>query len=196
MMPLSGGEFIRDDQHAFQFFEAGEVLVDALDDFFVQRLYLGIGDQFGARGEPNVVSACPVFQQSEVGRNHHRWKFTPFAEDGGDSHEGIQLQGIFDGLGRDKFSAGSFDEIFLAVGDRQVAVGIDVADVPSLEPAVYQSGFRFFRTVPVAFENRGPAHQNFAVFGNADFNVGQSFADGSDAVIDRRVDRDDRARSP
>ena len=49
----------------------------------------------------------------------------------------------------------------------------------------------FVRAIPVAFENRGTAHQDFAIFGNADFQIRHHLADGADAMIHGRVERDD-----
>jgi hypothetical protein len=57
-------------------------------------------------------------------------------------------------LGRDEFSAGSFDEIFFAVGDGEISIGVDVADVAGLEPAIGQGIGGFFGAIPVAFETR------------------------------------------
>ena len=41
-------------------------------------------------------------------------------------------------------------------------------------------------------EHRWSAHQDFAIFGNANFQVRQSLAHRPDAVVDRRIHRDDR----
>ena len=54
---------------------------------------------------------------------------------------------------------------------------------PVLNQPSFKCGLGFFGTVPIAFEHRWAAHQDFAVFGDADFEVGQNLADGSDAVV-------------
>ena len=84
---------------------------------------------------------------------------------------GIELERVLDRLWRDEFSAGGLDQVFLAVGDGKISIGVDVADVAGLEPAIFQSGLRFFGAIPVAFEDRRAADENFAVFGDADFEV-------------------------
>jgi hypothetical protein len=48
---------------------------------------------------------------------------------------GVELERILDGLRRDKLSARSLDQIFLAVGDGKISIGVDVADVAGFEPA-------------------------------------------------------------
>jgi hypothetical protein len=54
---------------------------------------------------------------------------------------------IFDGLRRNEFSAGRLDEILLAIGNGKKAVGIEVADVARLEPAVDESVSCFVGTL-------------------------------------------------
>ena len=69
----------------------------------------------------------------------------------------------------DELAARGFDEFFLAVGDREISIGVDVTDVSSLEPAVLEGVLGFFGTIPVCLEDGGAADQNFAVFGDANF---------------------------
>ena len=68
----------------------------------------------------------------------------------------IQFQGILDRLRGDELPTGSLDQVFLAVRDREISVGIDVADIARLEPAVLQRRFRLLRTIPVALNTDGP----------------------------------------
>ena len=67
-----------------------------------------------------------------------------------------------------------------------------MADVSGFEPAVEKSVLSFLRTVPISFEDGRAAHQNFAILGDADFEVRQNLAHRSNAVMDGRVDGDHR----
>ena len=139
-----GGEFVRHQHHAFEFFEASQILIDGFHDSFVEALNFRICDQSPPRTKRNAIGARPLFQQRKIRRYDHRGKFAPVAEDGRDSDQRIELQRILDRLRRDEFSARSLDQIFLAIGDREISVGVDVANVAGLEPVSrrMQRGFR------------------------------------------------------
>ncbi len=119
----------------------------------------------------------------EVWGDDDRWEFPPVANDRSDSDERMQLQRIFDGLGRDEFSAGGLNEIFFSIGDGQISVGVDVADVTGLEPIALERGAGFVRTIPVALENGWSADQYLSIFGDANFEVRHDLAHSADAVI-------------
>ena len=126
----------------FSFSKRARFCVDALDDAVVERLHLGMGDQFRARSEGNIVCPRPFFQRSKVGGDDDGGELALVAKDGGGTDERIQLERILDRLRRDKLAAGSLDQILLAVGDREISIGINVADIASLEPAIDQRGIR------------------------------------------------------
>src|ERR1039458_4687747 len=140
-----GGEFVRDEENAFQLFESREILIGIFRDCFIKYLDLRVGDEFGARRESYVVFAGPVFQQREVRRDDDKSKLAFVANDGRVSDQGVEFQRVFNGLRSDELSARSFYEFFLAIGDGEISIGIDVADVAGFEPAI-EKGVLSFRS--------------------------------------------------
>ena len=106
---------------------------------FIERLHFWIRNQFGAGEKGISFSRAHCFQQGEVRGDQNGGEFALVAEDGGDSDQRIQLQRILDRLRRDEFSAGGLDQVFLAIGDGEISIGVDVADVAGLEPAIRPS---------------------------------------------------------
>src|SRR5229473_980890 len=160
-----------------------------------------MGDQLVPRSESNVVRLGPVFERNKVGGDDDGGELALVAQDSDSADEGIQFQGILDWLGSDEFSARSLDQILLAIGDRQISIGVDVTDIARLEPAAFRVAVfgeinkgvpRFFRTIPVALKNGGAAHQDFTVLGDADLDVRKNLAHGSDAMVDWSVHSDHR----
>ena len=136
---VGGGKFVRHEDDFLQLFKAGEVAINVLDDALVKCLHLGMRDQFGPRLEGDLIVPRPIFQQGEVRRDQDGRELALVADDDGLGDQCIVLQGVLDGLGSNKFSARSLDQIFLAVGDGQKSVSIEIADVPGLEPAIDES---------------------------------------------------------
>ena len=54
---------------------------------------------------------------------------------------------------RYKLSAGCLDQIFLAVGDRQKSLAVDIADVSGFEPAILKGSLRFIGAIPISGKN-------------------------------------------
>ena len=129
------GEFVFHQDHTLQFFEAGKILINSLHHSFVETLHFRICDQIRPRSELYVVCTRPFLKGSEIWRNHDGREFTAIPEDRRHSNVRAQLKRILDRLRSDEFSAGRFDQILLAIGDREISFGIDVADVAGLEPA-------------------------------------------------------------
>src|SRR5262249_8747255 len=71
-------------------------------------------------------------------------------------------------------------------------VGVEVADVTGLEPAVDESIGSFVGTFPIALENGGATDEDFAVVRDLNFDISQWFADSAEFVRVWRVDGDDR----
>src|SRR6202044_2584316 len=107
-----------------------------------------MSDEFRSRNKRNIVLPRPFFQGNKVGGEQNRRELAPVAEDGGEADQRIDLKRIFSGLRGDKFSARRFDEVVLAAGDGEISIGLEVADVASLEPAIDDCRLRFLRPVP------------------------------------------------
>src|SRR5258708_35727103 len=80
----------------------------------------------------------------------------------------------------------------LASRDRNESLAVDAADVSCLEPAVHKRVARSLRMIPITLEYRRPAHQYFAVIGNAHFDVRQRLTDSPQFVSSGSVHRDYR----
>ena len=96
------------------------------------------------------------------------------ADEGGVADQEMRFELVLDGLGRDEFAARGFEQLLFAVGDVEEAVRVEVADVAGGEPASLVEVVGGRRgLLPVAVENiRGP-HEQFAVFGDAAFDLRQ-----------------------
>src|SRR5262249_43542258 len=73
----------------------------------------------------------------------------------------LQVVG-FDLFGINIFAVTEDDDFFLAPGDEEISVSIEVAEIAGEEPAVFQGGGCSIRTVPVAFHHNGSAEGNLA----------------------------------
>ena len=114
------------------------------------------------------------------------------AEDDRFGDERAPLEDGLDRLRRDLLSAGRHQQILLAIGDRQVAVGVDRADVAGVKPAVLEDLGRGLRLVVVAAHDVRAAREDLAVGRDLQLDVGQPAADGADARRLGRIDGQDR----
>ena len=87
--------------------------------------------------------------------------------------------------------AGRVDhQLLLAVDDADVALAVDGGDVAGVQPAVGVDGLgRLLRVVAVALHHQRPAHEQFAVVGDAQLGRRDGLADGADADAVGRVHR-------
>ena len=86
---------------------------------------------------------------------------------------GLHGQHPLDALRRDVVAAGADDDVLLAVGDGEVAVGVDDAHVARVQPAVPDRLGGGFRVAPVALHDQFPAHQDLAVGGDLHLDAGK-----------------------
>src|SRR6266403_361427 len=106
----------------------------------------------------------------------------------------LERQIAFDVRRRDRLAAGTLDEVALAVGDPDVAVIIEEADIAGLEPAVFEGSRGRFRVVPVALHDVVASHQDLTISGNLDPDPVEWRPDGIDLDAQGRVASDDRSR--
>ena len=82
----------------------------------------------------------------------------------GVAHQQPRLQLALDGLRSDHLAAAGLQHLLLAVGDGEEPIRIDLADVSGAEPPILgKRRRRLVRLVPVAVEDRRPAHLQLAV---------------------------------
>ena len=106
----------------------------------------------------------------------------------------LERQIAFNVRRRDRLAAGIFDEVALAVGDPDIAVVIEEADIAGLEPAVFEGSRGRFRVVPVALHDVVAGHQDLTISGDLDPDPVEWRPDGIDLDAQGRVASDDRSR--
>ena len=101
---------------------------------------------------------------------------------------GAVLEHGLDGLRGDLFAVRQHQDVFLAVGDLDIAFGVNLADVAGMEPAVRVNDFcGCLRVVPVAAHDRPALDQQLAVGGGFDLDARPVRADRADLDAARRV---------
>ena len=93
---------------------------------------------------------------------------------------------------RDVVAARVDDQILLAIGDVQLPVGVDAADIAGVEPAVAQHRGGGLRIAPVAQHQERATHHDLAVAGDLEFDLGQRLAHGVHLGAAGAVDADQR----
>ncbi len=106
----------------------------------------------------------------------------------------LERQIAFDARRRDRLAAGILDEVALAVGDPDIAVIIEEADIAGLEPAVFEGSRGRFRVVPVALHDVVAGHQDLTISGDLDPDPVERRPHGIDLDAQGRVASDDRSR--
>src|SRR5438128_11281566 len=129
-----------------------------------------------------------------MGRNEHGRELALLSEYDSFCDKYIVLERVLNRLRSNEFTTRRFDQIFLTVGDGEEAVRVQVANITGFKPIACERIGCFVGAVPVALENGGSPDQNFTVFGNAHFNVGERLSDSADLVRRRGVYSDDRRR--
>src|SRR5229473_1009949 len=142
------------------------------------RGHLGVG------GELDSLVGSSGSYGDGIGDDERGDKFAPIADDHGIQNVGARLQSVFDGLRSDEFSRRRFDQVFLAVGDEEIVVFVEIADVAGGKPAVFGENFAGgFGILVIALHDAGAFHKNLSVLGGADLNVGNWFAGTADAIV-------------
>src|SRR4029079_18312067 len=179
------GELARQQPELLDPLELRQVAVEPVDDFPVERQHVVAADQLEAlAGRAAEVLEAPL-QRGELRDDQRRREATAIAEDDDLGDERAALQRRLDRLRRDLLAAGGVQQILLAIRDRQVAVGVERADVAGVEPAVLEDGGGLVRLVVVAQHHVRAARQDLAVLGNPYFDVGNRLADRAEP---RRVE--------
>ena len=110
-------------------------------------------------------------------------------------HVRVLLQHVLDRLRRHVLAARGLDKVLLPVGDLQVSVAAQLADVPGAEPPVLGNHFTGHVLQPVvALHHLRPANQDFPVVGDRDLGAGHRAADRPDPEVLEGVDIRDRRR--
>src|SRR6267378_1782112 len=145
---------------------------EALNFRFDQRAYPGMRGQLRIGGELDSLVGGSGGNGDGIGDDERGNKFAPITDDHGIQNVGARLQSVFDGLRSDEFSRRRFDQVFFAVGDEEIVVLVEIADVAGREPAVFGKNFTGgFGILVVALHDTGALDEDFTIFGDADLDV-------------------------
>ena len=78
----------------------------------------------------------PFFQSRKIRRNQRADELVLVAHQRRLRHQHDVLELVFDRLRRDELAARCLEQLFLAVGDVEKSIGVEVADVAGAEPAL------------------------------------------------------------
>src|SRR5262249_27294001 len=164
-----------------------DFLLEVLDDSRVARQ---LGVVFGLDAERFRIRP----QRVEGRDDQRRGEFSGVADDYGLLDHRDRADQVLDRLRRDVFAQAGLDQVFLAVGNADVAVGVDRPDVAGVKPdavrAPLQDPFGLLGHLVIALHDVIALNQQLPVFGGADFDPGNRLADRADAVRLGAVERD------
>ncbi len=188
------GEIVGEKGEALDGLVLGEVRGEAGDFVFDQGIGAGMRGHFRAGRKGEAFFGKFGGESGGIDDNESDYKFALIADDHGVEDEGTGLENIFDGLRGDEFAGGGFEEILFAIGNEEIVVFIEVADVASFEPAIrgedFAGGFGIF---VIALHDAGALGENFAVIGDANLHVGDGTAGTAHAIVGIIVGEDGRS---
>ncbi len=144
--------------------DAGELLVHACRSRAWIRSCTSCGrGQAGVVAERDVVVLRELLDVLLVDHDEHHQVRPLVADHHRVGDVGRELQVVLQLAGRDVLAAGRDDDVLHPVGDVEVAVVVDEADVAGVQPAVGVDRLgRLLGLVQVAHEDVRPAHQDLA----------------------------------
>src|SRR5499433_1848788 len=157
-------EIARKQSKTLDGFELRKMRREALNFRVDQGSREGVRSDFLAAGDGNSLLGGFGGNGLTVGNDQRDHELAAVSEHHGVGNERTGLERIFDRLRRNKFAGRSLEQILLAIGDEQVVVFVEVADVAGVEPTVFIDHFarRFGRFVVTLHHHRS-ANQDFAV---------------------------------
>src|SRR6266404_2997390 len=92
---------------------------------------------FFVRGKANALILKSGRNGGGVGHDERNDEPALIADDHGVQDVGASLERVFNRLRRDELPSRGLDQIFFAVGDEEIVVGIEIADIAGVKPAVF-----------------------------------------------------------
>ena len=148
-------------------------------------------DELGVLKTRQPLLGCVGPQLFEIGNDESAREAPAFGDDDGGRNERAGLELVLDRLGGDELTARRLEQVLFAVGDLEIAVGVDFADVAGVQPTVDQGRCGRLGVLIVALHDVGPADQDLTVVGDLDLDVANDLTDGAEAGLSRLVDGDD-----
>src|SRR5882724_1928013 len=170
------GKVVRQQGKTLDGFILREMRGKPFDLRFDQRTRERMSGDFGVGRKPDLLLGSLGGHRHRI-RNHDGGdEFPPVTHHHGVENIRTRLQRVFDRLRRHEFSRSRLDQVFFPIGNKEIAVFVDVPDVAGVEPAVVGENFaRGFGTLVVTLHNTWALSKNFAVFGNVQQHVANGF---------------------
>src|SRR5260370_38034421 len=131
-----------------------------------------MGGQFGVGGKFDSLVGGFGGNGGGIGDDEGNDEFAFVADDHGVEDVGAGLERVFHGLRGDKFTCRSLQQIFLAVGDEEIVVLVQVADVARGEPTILAENFAGgFGVSVIAVHDARTLDEAFSIVGNADLDI-------------------------
>ena len=124
-----------------------------------------------------------------VQRDERRHEWPAVAYGHGMRDQALPLQSTFDVARRDVLAASRDDQVFLAIGDAQVSVRIELTDIAGVQPAAVEGLGRGVRLLVVGVEHDPATNQDLAVVGDANLVAAQCLSHRADARVGGAVHR-------
>src|SRR5438270_1568538 len=193
-LPCLLGEVPLEDGEALDGLVGRQGLVELVDDFLHLGLDCRMPRHFRVRGRRAKFfllgcHAGGLFCFRLHHRHQHRDVLALVADH---DHLADQLahglERVLDRLRSDVLAARGLDQVLFAIGDLQVSVGIDLADVAGVEPAVLVDHFRRrLGLAEIAAHDVAPSLEDLSVGGDLHFHTGKGPADGAELVLPRQI---------
>src|SRR3954454_21788069 len=176
------GEVVGEDRDLLDLLDAGEVLVDLLDVGLDRGLDVGVLRQLGrVLGQVVLLGVFDRLFGVESDQCHEVG--AAVADDDALGDQRVLLDFGLEVGGGDVLAAGGDDDVLFAAGDLDEALGVDLADVAGVEPALDDRLPRRLGVLVVALEYVGALDEDLAVLGDLHLAAREWFADRPDLEV-------------
>ena len=167
--PVSRVNSLGSSSQATIFSKPARLALTASTSWPISSLHLRIGDQLLVAPPWRSLLLRPRLERLEVGHQQRREELPAVADHHRLADVAARLERVLDRRRRHVLAVGVDDQLLLAVGDAQEALGVDLADVAGVEPPLGVDHLRgLLLLVPVALHDVGPLGEDLAVVGDLD----------------------------
>src|SRR5690606_15072716 len=155
-----------------------QVGIDLFDAIANELEHFLLARQVGVAGVRQAATLGPVAHGLEVDVDEGTDFIAAVAKRHGFLDEGEELQLVLDVLGCEQAAVGQLADILGPVDDLELSVGVEVAGVARVIPAVGRERFGGgFGILVILLEQPRALHLNFAIFGHTDLHAGHGGPD-------------------